>query len=297
MPYTVAQLKADVIQSFPRTDEVVVPAQVDLNFPKWVRALCRMHSWQFNTVRPGSVAGIFPLVVDDLTLPLYPGADRWIHRGWLLTEVGVDTYEFKAPYDDTDPELGFADALVREVVSVKLFNLEGAFQGEVPCHTSSYSLSQANRFGDDPSGRCMCWIETFPEISILRLHPPPTTEFCLAIEFVLGDAPTYTVASSQYNRVVSAAYDAVREYGLMHLAKHFLEDGLHALYKAELFGNNVQGPGEQRGIIRDMKEAERTENIARDTRWEQYTGAMAPYNGAYSGRRYRGWRRGFYYNP
>lgn len=275
---------------------------VESEFETWTKALCRLHPWWFNTIRPGTVSGVFPVTdYDDLFSPAIPGQGRWFHRGWLATQVGVDAYEFKAPFDDTLPDLGFADAQVSTITSIKGWSNEGGWRYEVPCRPQHFAMTGAN-FGTNGSDfyGCQAWVEHFPKISILRLHPTPMEEFILSVEFTLGNCPNFRKVADgpYYNRFVSAAPDVVIMFGLMQLAEYFDEMTMYNHYKEVLYGNpplGVQVAGTQHGgYLANLRSQGADMYTSQDTRLEYYSGANAPYN--MGGRRRRSPGPGRYYS-
>lgn len=292
---TVTDVKDRILQVFPRTDPAV-GLVVESDFEVWVKALCRIYPWWFNTIRPGSVSSLFPVdgTALDLTtlLPSFTGSGRWFHRGWLVTESGVDVYEFKAPLRDEEPDLGFADAQVFKVHSVKVWNEYGQFEGEIPVRPAQFQMSGADMAAQDDSGWGLrAWLEHFPTVSVLRLHPVPVEERILSVEFVLAACPNYQVDGDTFNRFVSYAPDVVVEFGLMKLAQYFDEISLYNHYREVLYGSpplGVKVPGSQHGgQLADLREQGSRMELSDDVRLEYYVNANAPYGGR-SRRRYAG---------
>lgn len=299
---TVTEVKDRICAIFTRTD-VDIPGLVDSDLECWIQALCRLHPWWFTAIRPGSVSTLFPIPADpdDLLIGAPANSGRWFHRGWLVTEVGVDTYEFKAPFDDTQPDIGFHDAKVDEVVSVKAYSEEGRFRYEVPVRPSHFVHSQLDLSAqaDGHPHSQLAWVENFPEISVLRLHPVPMDKLIFSVEFHLAACPNYTDPgdSMVYNRFTSAQADLVIHYGLMQLAQYFDEIEMYRHYREVLYGNPPLGltaPGQAHGgMLADTRAQGERMGVSEDVRWEYYTGARKPYD------RRHGWRsriRGHYFS-
>ena len=301
---TVQDVKSRILQVFPRSS-TEIPGLVDADFSCWVRAICRMYPWWFTEIRPGSVAGVFP-ITDYPTLigGAPPGANPWFHRGWLVLDPAVDTYEFKAPYDDIHPEYGFHDAHVLCVDFVKLFEDTGEFRFEIPVRPPDLAHTRMNyTYEGQRDYPDIAWTEDFPEISILRIHPAVVRNRVCAVQFHLADCPNYTIpgdpSGDEYNRMVSAVPEFLVYYGLMKLAEFFVETELYQHYREVLYGNPPLGltvPGTTHGgyMVDLIKEGDR-QSIASDTRWEYYKEAGMPFGTQNGGRRSGRWggRRGF----
>lgn len=284
---TVDQVKSAIVKRFPRTDPDV-QIMVESDFEVWIKALCRLHPWWFNTIRPGTVSSVFPVInPSTLFIPPIPGQGRWFHRGWLLTEPGVDAYEFKAPFDDTRPDIGFHDALVSTVTSIKGWTNQGGWRYEVPVKPQHFAMTGINMTSQNGGDYgCHAWVEHFPKISILRLHPTPMEEFILSVEFTLAHAPIYEdpdVPDELFNRFVSVAPDAVCLYGLMQLAEYFDEMTMYDHYRRVLYGEpplGVQVAGTQHGgLLANLREQGANMYTSADARVEYYSGARMPMHG------------------
>lgn len=296
---TVQDVKSRILKVFPRSSDEI-PGMVDSDFPCWIKALCRMHPWWFNEIRPGAVAGKFPLDYGTILPSPFPGSGQWFHRGWMVLDPNMEVYEFKAPYNDVHPEYGFHDAQTLRVAYLKLYSDEGRFQTTVPVRQADYAHSLLNHgsegTGDYPA---VAWVDDFPDISVLRIHPLVGRKRVIALQFHLADCPIYTIpgdpSGDEYNRMVTAVPELLLYYGLMRLAEFFGEDAMYVHYREVLYGNPPLGISvagtTHGGFLNNLRREGEEQSVAKDTRLEYYTGASAPFGTSLGGGRGRRGRR------
>lgn len=233
-PDTIAELKDRVTRTFPRSNSEI-EAIFDTDVDTWLGRLSRTYPYWFLTVNPGNVLPLtFPIA--DLGTPT-PLRGKWLDRGWLRVEEGVESYTICSPVEDSEAANNtfWIDWRIQRVNWVKEFNDQGTFLNDLEVRSTNevFSFKNYNRETRPNS----VWWESYEGYSILRFHPVPDDYYLFAVSFTLADSPSYVDGADTRNRWLTFAPEAAYHYCMLKMAEYFDEPELIKYHERELFGD------------------------------------------------------------
>lgn len=267
-------------QSDPRLENSLVPEVTDR-----MREMCSEYPYWFLRVNPGdTIQADFP----------FPSTEPsgWKDRGWFITVDGQTSYALEAAVDLGVDEALIAPCEARELVSVKMYDLNGAFLGDLAVLTDNEFLSRGNQLGGSTSGVYRGYpttakLNTQPgQPSYIQLSPTPDRKFVLAVSWDLAYPPWFGYQGSATNLIMMVYPRLVECLIGIQYAEFFKEWEAKKAYEAEIWGDAGGKFGSaipNSGIVGRMKKdtCERASQETGELEWHASSRGAIGRNGGY----------------
>lgn len=241
---TIADLKTNVANTFPRQASPGWNTYFDTNLPQWLYELCDFPFWFLIQSPSPAYWANFP-ITDYTTVVLQYG--DWALNGWLVLQTGIGTYSIAAPFEedheaDNISAPGWWDIFqASQIMSAKLHDDDGTMLCDLevlPPNAFHARIMIGESNGGTP--RFMT-LKTTESGSYINLWPRPYKQFSLAISWAMRESPVYLRPGDyvdQYSKFLNFASQAVYYKCLYHSADFFDEDGMMKKFSEQLWGMN-----------------------------------------------------------